>query len=103
MVPDGQCTRDFEPVHGFAVLGTKLVCGFITFDTQGVKQTANVLIQLDIAAQFVKEVGLRGCGIELDTGAAGQVLSQSLAQLSQLDKCGVGITGKDLFGRARKL
>lgn len=51
----------------------------------------------------MEQVGLGGVGIELDTGATGQVLGQGLAQLAQLDQGGVGVTGENLLGRARKL
>ena len=67
------------------------------------KQAADVLIQLDLAAELVEQVGLRGGGIELDTGTAGQILGQGFAELTQLDQGGVGIAGEDLLGCARKL
>ncbi|MNR47346.1 hypothetical protein D3C85_1664380 [compost metagenome] len=103
VIPDGQGAGDFEPVHGFAVLGAELVGGFVAFDAQGVKQTDDIAIQLDLAAQLVEQVGLGGGGLEVDPGPAGQILGQGLAQLAQFDQGGVGIAGEYLLGRARKL
>ena len=67
------------------------------------KQTVNILIQLNLTAELVKQVGLAGVGIKYNAGATGQVLSQGFAELAQFDQRGVWIAGKCLLGRARKL
>jgi len=85
------------------MLSAELVGSSVALDAQSVEQATYILIQLDLAAELVEQVGLRGGGIELDAGAAGQILGQGFAELTQLDQGGVGIAGEDLLGCARKL
>ena len=103
VIPDGQGAGDLQPIHGFAMLGAELVSSSIALDAQGMEQAADVLIQLDLTAELIEQIGLGGVGIEFDTSAAGQVLGQGFAELTQFDQGGVGIAGEYLLGRARKL
>ncbi|EQL43524.1 hypothetical protein M770_31935 (plasmid) [Pseudomonas aeruginosa VRFPA03] len=54
VIPDGQSAGDLQTIHCLAMLGAELMGGSVAFDAQSVEQAADVLIQLDLAAELVE-------------------------------------------------
>ncbi len=101
--PDGEGAGQLEAIHRFRVPGAELVGGLVAFDSQDVKHLADGGIEADFAVEPEEQVGLGGFAGEFDATAGGDVLSQCLAQLAQLDQRGVRIGSKDLLGGDRQL
>lgn len=92
--PYSQGPRHFQPIHGFFVLGTELVSGFVAFNPQDMEQFFDLRFQAQFPVQAIKQFGLAGLFVKLNTGQRGQVLGQGFAKLAEFDQVVLGSLAK---------